>query len=181
MRRKNKRKICISIALSFILLISFFIVFEASSARGSGVPLKLALTAESSNIGVGETTIITLTLEDENNEPITTEVDVIVNISTNIGSAPSSLLIASGTRSTSAKFLSQEPGIAVISAKSKGLISDSISIAITSSKPTPQSTPATPTPPPVMSPREPGFGAVFAIAGALAAALLMLEGRRDKR
>lgn len=178
MSNKNKRKICIFIALSLILLISIFVVLEASLARGSGVPIKLALTAESSNIDVGETTFITITLEDENGEPITTEVDVIVNISTNLGSAPSSIVIASGTRSSSAKFLSQEPGIAVISAKSKGLLSDSISIAIMSSTLTPQPTPATPTSTPV--PEEPGFGAVFAIAGALAAALLMLEGRRDK-
>lgn len=175
MSNKNKRKICVFIAFSLILLISIFVVLEAPLARGSGVPIKLALTAESSNIDVGETTFIAITLEDENGEPITTEVDAIVNISTNLGSAPSSIVIASGTRSASAKFLSQEPGIAVISAKSKGLLSDSISIAIMSSTTTPQVTPAAPTP------EEPGFGAVFAIAGALAAALLMLVGRRDKR
>jgi hypothetical protein len=265
MRRKNKRDICISIALSLILLLSFLVVLESASAQGFSIPIKLALTAESSNIEVGETTFITLTLEDENDEPITTEVDVAVNISTNLGSAPSSIIIASGTNSTSAKFSSSEPGIAVISAKSKGLLSDSISIAIMSPIPTP--TPVE-TPyvklnmieskvllgqplvvtgttnkkeglsivitvkgpkelspktvlvengkftatfdtttamegtyavkaddgdghtdettvrigagaPPTPTPKQPGFEAVFAISGALAAALLMLERRRD--
>ena len=128
MKKKNMRVKNIVGIFAMILLASIFAM--PVSAQNSGIPIKLELTAEPSTIEVGETAIITVRLLDENDKPVVTEVDISVSISTNLGSVPSPVIIPAETNLSKTKFTSKFAGIAVISAKSKGLISDTTSIAV---------------------------------------------------
>ena len=158
MKKKNLRIKNIVGIFVIMLLASIFVM--PVSAQSQGIPIKLELTAEPSPIEVGETAIITVRLLDENDKPVVTEVDISVSISTNLGSVPSSLIIPAKKDLSETQFTSEVSGIAVISAKSKGLISDTTSIAVVplptptpspSPSPTPMPTP-TPTVPPAVTP-----------------------------
>jgi PGF-CTERM protein len=127
--KKKKLKIENIVGIFVIILLTSVFVMSVS-AQSSSIPIKLELTAEPSTVEVGETAIITVSLLDENDVPVETEVDIPVSISTNLGSVPSSLAIPAGADSSKTKFTSKFAGIAVISAKSKGLISDTTSIAV---------------------------------------------------
>ncbi len=129
MKKKNMRVKNIVGIFAILLMASIFVM--PVSAQNSGIPIKLELTAEPSTIEVGETAIITVRLLDENDKPVVTEVDISVSISTNLGSVPSSIVIPAGADLSKTKFTSKVSGIAVISAKSKGLIGDTTSIAVT--------------------------------------------------
>jgi len=167
MKKKNIKIENIVGIFAIMLIVSIFVM--PVSAQNSGIPIKLELTAEPSTIIVGKTSIITVRLLDENDKPVVTEVDISVNISTNLGSVPSPLIIPAKKDLSETEFKSEVSGIAVISTKSKGLIGDTTSIAVVP-LPTPTIAPAaTPTPVPM----EPGFEAVFAIAGLLAVAYLL--------
>jgi hypothetical protein len=130
MKKKNMRNENIIGIFVIMLLASIFVV--PISAQSSSIPIKLDLTEESSTISVGEKAIITVRLLDENDKPVVTEIDVPVNLSTNLGSVASSMIIHADTNLSETNFRSEDPGIAVISAKSKGLIGDTTSIAVTS-------------------------------------------------
>ena len=117
---------------AIILMASVFVM--PVLAQNSGLPLKLELTAEPSTINVGETAIITVRLLDENDKPVVTEVDISVSISTNLGSVHSPLLIRAKKDLAETQFTSEVLGLAVISAKSRGLISDTTSIAVIEEK-----------------------------------------------
>jgi PGF-CTERM protein len=117
---------------AIMLMVSIFVM--PASAQNSGIPIKLELTAEPSTIIVGETAIITIRLLDENDKPVVTEVDISVSVSTNLGSVPSPLIIPAKKDLAETQFTSEVYGIAVISAKSRGLISDTTSIAVIEEK-----------------------------------------------
>lgn len=128
--KKKKLKIENIVGLFVIILLTSLFVMSVS-AQSSSIPIKLELTAEPSTIEVGETAIITVRLLDEHDGPVETEVDITVSISTDFGSVPSSsIVIPAGAEIAKTKFTSKFAGIAVISAKSKGLISDTTSIAV---------------------------------------------------
>ena len=116
----------------FVILILASIFVMPVLAQSSSIPIKLDLTVESSTISVGEKATITVRLLDENDKPVVTEIDVPVNLSTNLGHVPSSVIIHAKTNLSETEFRSGDPGIAVISAKSEGLIGDTTSIAVTS-------------------------------------------------
>jgi PGF-CTERM protein len=132
MKKKNMR--IENIVGIFVIMILASIFIMAVSAQSSSIPIKLELTAEPSTITVGETSIITVRLLDENDKPVVTEIDVSVNLSTDIGYVLSYMIILAETNLSETKFISEVPGIAVISAKSKGLIGDTTSIAVIEEK-----------------------------------------------
>ena len=116
-----------------IMLLALIFVMPSVSAQNSiiPIPIKLGLTAEPSTIAVGDTSSITIRLLDENDKPVVTEVDAPIELSTDIGYVPPSIVIPAGENLLLIEFTSKDPGIAVISAKSKGLISDTTSIVVT--------------------------------------------------
>jgi len=132
MKKKDIRIKNIVGIFAIILMASIFVM--PVLAQNSGLPLKLELTAEPSTITVGETAIITVRLLDENDKPVVTEVDISVSISTNLGSVHSPLIICAKKDSAETQFTSEVSGIAVISAESRGLVSDTTSIAVIEEK-----------------------------------------------
>ena len=186
---ENKNVEIINIVGIFALMLLALIFVMPVSAQSPDIPIELALTAEPSTITVGETSTVTVRLLDENKKTVVAEVDIPVSLSTNLGYVPSSMVIPAGTNLSSTEFASEVSGMAVISVKSKGLISDTTSIAVVP-LPTPTSSPS-PTPAP-MHPRlgsasrptptlttelaqkgMPGFEAVFAITGLLSVAYFL--------
>jgi len=133
---ENKHKIIITM----ILIITTFII--PVLALNTSIPIKLELSAEPSTILINETSTGTSTLSirllDKNDEEVTTEIDVPVNITSNIGNVPSSIIIPAGNDSAVIEFTSNVSDIAIISVKSKGLISDTINIAVISDTTPPQ-------------------------------------------
>ena len=128
--KKEKLNIENIVGIFVILLLTSLFVMSVS-AQSSSIPIKLELTAEPSTIEVGGKAIITVRLLDGNDGPVETEVDITVSISTDFGSVPSSsIVIPAGAEISKTKFTSKFAGMAVISAKSKGLISDTTSIAV---------------------------------------------------
>lgn len=186
MKKKNTRIKNIAGIFALMLLISILVMTMSVSAQGLGIPIKLGVTAEPSTIEVGEKTIITIRLLDENDKPVVTEVDVPVDISTDLGYVPPSLVILAGKNSSSTAFTSKDSGMAVISVKSKGFVSGTTAIVVIPAStltptptPTPVATPTPtpfPTPPPAAAPA-PGFEVVFAIAGLLVVAYLLRKRR----
>ena len=132
MKKKNMRVKNI-VGIFAIMLLALIFVMPSVSAQNSiiPIPIKLGLTAEPSTIAVGDTSSITIRLLDENDKPVVTEVDVPIELSTDIGYVPPSIVIPAGENLLLIEFTSKDPGIAVISAKSKGLISDTTSIVVT--------------------------------------------------
>lgn len=150
---KNK-----NIVVILVLMLLALIFVMPVSARSS-IPIELALTAEPSTITVGGTSTVTVRLLAEDGGPVVTEADIHVNLSATLGSVNSSMVIPAGTNLSSTEFTSKVSGIAVISAGSRGLINDTVGVAVV------------PTPPPTA--RTPGFEAVFAIAGLFAVTHLL--------
>jgi hypothetical protein len=106
----------------------------ATSVTQDNIPIKLDITAESSTVQVGETLTIAVGLLDENNEPTTSEVDVEVDILTDFRmcnvSITTQIIIPAGKNSSETQILAEKRGIAIILAKSKGLVSDTTIIAV---------------------------------------------------
>jgi len=182
---KNKNIVVIFVLL---LLASIFIMPVSSQSslpiELNSLPIELKLIAEPSTITLGETSTVTVKLLDEKGKPIMTEADIHVNISKTNGYVNSSMVILAGTNLSKIEFTSEDfLGVAVISAGSRGLISDTVSIAVVSAAmsslslegteagtihviaaPAPtgeqneESTPSSATP---------GFKAIFAITGLL--------------
>jgi PGF-CTERM protein len=194
-QKKNTRIKNIAGIFAIMLLVSILVMTMSVSAQSLGIPVKLGVTADPSTIEVGENTIITIRLLDENDNPVNTEVDVPVDISTDLGYVPPSLVIPAGKNSLSTTFTSLDSGIAVISVKSEGFIGGTTAILVVpipTPTPTPTATPK-PTvavPPPVTTPKpkpsaatptptpeEPGFGAIVAIAGLLVVVYLLRKRR----
>jgi hypothetical protein len=131
MKKENRRNGNIVGVFVILILASIFVMQVL--AQSSSIPIKLDLTVESATISVSEKATITVRLLDENDKPVVTKIDVPVNLSTNLGSVPSSVIIHAKTNLSETEFRSGDRGIAVISAKSEGLIGDITSIAVTSS------------------------------------------------
>jgi hypothetical protein len=130
MKKENMRNEKILGIFVIIFLASIFVM--PVSAQSTSIPIKLDLTVESSTISVGEKATITVRLLDENDKAVVTKIDVPVNLSTNLGYVPSSVIIHAETALSGTEFRSGDRGIAVISAKSEGLIGDTTSIAVMS-------------------------------------------------
>jgi PGF-CTERM protein len=148
MKKKNMRVKNIVDLFAIMLLASIFVMPMSVSAQNSiiPIPIKLGLTAEPSTIAVGDPSSITVRLLDENDKPVVTEVDIPIELSTDLGYVPPSIVISAGENVFLIEFTSKDPGIAVISAKSKGLISDTTSTVV---MPRPTPTPVAPTSAPV--------------------------------
>jgi PGF-pre-PGF domain-containing protein len=109
------------------------IVLTASTfalPASASIPVKLKLIAEPTNIMIGEKSTIIIRLLDETDKFVVTEFDIPINISTNLGNFPPSIIIPNGSNSYSKEFTSNVSGIAIISVNSKGLIGDTTSIAV---------------------------------------------------
>ena len=122
MKKKNMRVKNIVGIFAIMLLASIFVMPMSVSAQNSiiPIPIKLELTVEPSTITVGETATIIARLLDENDNPVVTEIAVPVNLSTNIGSVHSPMIIPAETNLSKTKFTSKISGIAVISAVERG-------------------------------------------------------------
>jgi len=127
---KNKIAIIETLVGIFALMLLALIFVMAVSAQSPDIPIKLELTAKPSTITVGETSVITIRLLDINDKNVVAEVDTPVDLSTNLEYESSYLVIPAGTNLLLTEFTSKVPGIAIISVKSKGLISDTTSIAV---------------------------------------------------
>ena len=122
-----------NIVVIFVLLLLASIVIMPVASQSS-IPIELALTAEPSTITVGETSTVTVRLLDENGKPIKSEADIHINLSATCGYVNPSMVIPAGTDLSSTEFTSKnsESEIVVISARSRGLIYDTVSIAVVS-------------------------------------------------
>jgi len=130
MKKKNKIIKNIAGIFALMLLLSILVMMMSVSAQGLGIPIKLGVTVEPSTIEVGENAIITIRLLDENDKPVVTEVDVPVDISTDLGYVPPSVVIPAGKDSLSTSFTSKDSGIAAISVKSRGFMSGTTAIVV---------------------------------------------------
>lgn len=157
---KNK-----NIVVIFVLMLLVSIFVTPVSAQ-SPVPIELELTVESSTIKVGNTSTVTVRILDENGKPVVTEADIHVTLSADRGSVYFPIVIPAGTNLSSTQFTPNVTGVSVISAKSKGLISDTASIAVV------YGTEAMP-----RRANAPGFEAIFAIAGLFAVTYLLRRSR----
>lgn len=152
---KNK-----NIVVILVLMLLALIFVMPVSARSS-IPIELALTAEPSTITVGGTSTLTVRLLSEDGESVVTEADIHVNLSATLGYVNSSMVIPAGTNLSSTEFTSKVSGIAVLSAGSRGLINDAVSIAVVSTAMPSPSSDAEQT----AKKKAPGFEAIFAIVG----------------
>jgi len=189
---KNKNIVVIFVLL---LLASIFIMPVSSQ---SSLPIELKLIAEPSTITLGGTSTVTVKLLDEKGKPVNAEADIHINLSATRGYVNPSMVISAGINFSKTEFTSKDLGIAVISVGSRGLINDTVSIAVVSTaipnlyemategatvdvnaiaSPTVVATAAsttevveTTTEEPT---KEPGFEALFTIAGLLAVTYLL--------
>ena len=94
-------------------------------------PFKLIVKADPTTIKADgiSTSTITVTLTDDTDAPIETEIDTIIKLSTNFGNITNQIIILAGYSSGIATLQSsQKTGIATISTSAEGLVSDYVKV-----------------------------------------------------
>ncbi len=186
--KKENNRINIIAGIFALMLVAAIFVMPATA----DIPIKLKLTSQS-HVHPGDTAEVTVMLLDENNNPAVDDSDISIDFSTNLGQVLSPVTIPAGATSSVTQFTSEVPGIAVISVKSKGLISDAVSIEV-SNVTQPTSTPTLsvtveptsnvtvyvtqPVPTSTETRVEPGFEAGLAFSCLFAVAYLVLRQRK---
>lgn len=116
------------------LVLVDFSIFEQENRDGINInltPFKLYVESNPKNLkadGVSNSTI-TVTLIDDKNTPVETEIATTINLSTDLGNITNQIIIPAGFSSGTAVLQSsQKSGIATVSVSSKGLVSDYIKV-----------------------------------------------------
>lgn len=116
------------------LILVDFLIFDKENSDGINIyltPYKLHVESNPKTLkadGVSNSNI-TVTLMDNNNTPIETEIDTTINLSTDLGNITNQIIIYAGNSSGSTVLQSSDKsGIATVSAKSKGLVGDYIKV-----------------------------------------------------
>ena len=125
--------IFLSVAIGLAVMALMMDPSTVQTTARTAIPIELEVTAEPSTIKLGETSVVTIKLLDENGNPTASKIDVdieFVEIHTSTRRVVTMVVIPAGKESVSIPHTPDGAGIAMVSAKSRGLTSDTSSVAV---------------------------------------------------